>query len=120
MHLFSSCFHFRALLYKSAEFNNKLYFQHCYGITYAPHLELHKITFKVNSKHIPYLRTNPIHHSQKETTEGIFHITAYFSIELMQELLSHGSNIEVIAPSSIRNKIREEAMKIIENYQKSL
>ena len=56
----------------------------------------------------------------KETTEGIFHITAYFSIELMQELLSHGSNIEVIAPSSIRNKIREEAMKIIENYQKSL
>jgi len=38
----------------------------------------------------------------------------------MQELLSHGSNIEVIAPSSIRNKIREEAMKIIENYQKSL
>ena len=103
-----------------AEFNNKLYFQHCYGITYAPHLELHKITFKVNSKHIPYLRTNPIHHSQKETTEGIFHITAYFSIELMQELLSHGSNIEVIAPSSIRNKIREEAMKIIENYQKSL
>ena len=69
----------------------------------------------MNPKHIPYLRTNPIHHSQKETTEGIFHITAYFSYRTDAGVLSHGSNIEVISPSSIRNKIREEAMKVIEN-----
>ena len=99
------------------EFDNRAYFQNCYGITYAPHLELHTIIFKAIPQQIPYLRTNPIHHSQQETEEGIFQFTAYFSYELMQELLSYGSRIEILSPASILNRIKEEVLKVVEMYK---
>lgn len=102
------------------DFNQHSYFNNCYGITYSPHLELEIIVFKVNSRQIPYFRTRPIHHSQTEIKEGIFQIKAYLSYELIQELLSYGSNIEVFSPTSVRIKIKEEAMKMIEMYQTKL
>ncbi|WP_262482831.1 helix-turn-helix transcriptional regulator [Bacteroides gallinarum] len=61
-----------------AEFDNKLYFQHCYGITYAPHLELHKIIFKVNSRHIPYLRTNRFTTHNKRLPRAYFRLQPIF------------------------------------------
>lgn len=99
-----------------ADFDSKLYFKHCYGITYAPHLELHTITFKASASHVPYLRTNPLHRSQQEVGNGIFQFTAYFSPELLQKLLSYGSNIEILSPLSVRQRIEEEIRSMVKQY----
>ncbi|MBP3517004.1 MAG: WYL domain-containing protein [Parabacteroides sp.] len=99
-----------------ADFNNQLYFKDCYGITYAPHLELHTITLEVSPSYSPYLRTSPIHHSQQEIKKDIFQFTAFFSIELLQKLLSYGQNIKVLSPLSIQQRIKEEAQNMINLY----
>lgn len=101
------------------DFDNKQYFYNCYGITYAPHLELDTIVFKVNEKQIPYFRTCPIHHSQKEIKNGIFQIQAYISYELIQEFLSYGSNIIVLSPTSVKDKIRNEALSMVRLYSQN-
>ena len=96
------------------------HFQLSYGVTglnSSPEL----VQLKVDASQVPYFRSLPLHRSQKEeeTTEK-FSVFSYYVVptyELRQEILSHGANVEVLSPASLREDIAEEVKKMKKMYK---
>ena len=75
---------------------------------------------KANKDQANYLRTLPLHQSQKETLldDGVlFHYKIKIDKEFEMELLKLGSNIEIIQPKSLRDCIIKETQKILKLYK---
>ena len=68
-----------------------------------------------------YLRTLPLHHSQKEveTTPDYADFEFYLrpTFDFRQELLSQGNELEVLKPSKLREEMKKMMMKMLERYQ---
>ena len=106
--------------YKLPEnFNAEAYFKDAYGtadLGYEP-VEV-KISISAGQAH--YLRTLPLHASQEEIeTNEDYSIFRYFvipSYDFKQELYKYGSDVEVLAPESMRKEFAEDAEKTNNMY----
>jgi predicted DNA-binding transcriptional regulator YafY len=83
--------------------------------------DVEKIRIKVTDKNNKrkYLRTLPLHHSQREVEKhddySIFELTVYPSYDFIHEILSHGEELEVVEPAWVRNECKlyiEEMYKL--------
>lgn len=96
------------------DFDPQTYFKYSYGII-IDDSKVEEIEIKVYGDHRRYLRTLPLHSTQKEVKieneYSIFQYTVRPTFDFMQELLSQGDEIEVISPKWVRdemiNKIKE-------------
>ena len=81
-----------------------------------------KISIKINNYERKYIRVLPLHHSQKEietTAEySVFQYILRPTYDFMQELLSHGYNIEIIEPESLRKSIGDIVEILHDIYRK--
>ena len=97
-----------------------LFFKDCYGIIYDDQKPTW-ITLKVYRQQVNYVRTVPIHSSQEEieTHEGysLFRIFVRPSYDLVQHLLWHRDEIEVIAPLPFREGIKNLLENMLANYK---
>ena len=98
------------------DFNPEEYFKDAYGIRTAPAKE---VALKAYGQEADYLRSAPIHPSQKETEKGIDYSIFTLHVgtnawEFYQELISHGDRIEVLEPWTLRKDIFNmiEAMRL--------
>jgi len=92
------------------DFNPEDYFINCFGIIADETVTAQKVIIKVWGSKVKYLRSLPLHQSQQEieSTED-YSIFQYFirpTYDFRQELLSHGSEIEVLAPDKLREELR--------------
>ena len=76
----------------------------------------------VDKEQVPYTLSKPLHKSQtvieeKEDGGAIIAIKVIPNFELEQLLLSFGERFEVLAPSSLRDKIADRIKKNMEKYQ---
>lgn len=78
------------------------------------------VVIKVQASAANYFRTLPKHHSQTEiehTEEySIFAYDIALTYDFIQELRKHGSFLEVLEPSSLRNQFIEESRKMVQIY----
>ena len=71
-----------------------------------------------------YLRSLPLHKSQREITElstdeyAVFEYNMKISFELIQELLHHLDSIEVVAPKSLRDEMKRVIEAMSGRYKK--
>lgn len=76
---------------------------------------------RVSDALAPYIRTKPIHGSQKELSpisgENLFAIEVVPNYELEKHLLAFGEDLIVIEPHDFRNKIRDRLLKSIKKYK---
>lgn len=85
------------------------YFQNYFGIIAGIEQNVENIKIRTYAELPGYLRSLPIHHSQKELESKDGHTD--FSLRLVptfdfiQELLLHRNQLEVIEPESLRNEI---------------
>lgn len=100
-------------------FNAEAYFKDAYGtadLDYEPV----EVKISISAKQAPYLRTLPLHKSQEEIeTNEEYSIFRYFiipSYDFKQELYKYGSDVEVLAPESMRNEFAEDAEKVNKMY----
>lgn len=75
----------------------------------------------MKASQVPYFRSLPLHRSQKEeeTTED-YSVFSYYLVptyELRQEILSHGANVEVVYPETLRAQIKEEIAEMHKIYK---
>lgn len=102
------------------DFDVEEYFRHSYGVT-GLNAKPALVRLKVNASQVKYFRTLPLHHSQAEdeTTEAYSVFTYYVvpTYELRHEILSHGSDVEVLAPAEYREEIAEEVRKMKKLYK---
>ena len=93
------------------DFDGKTFFADCFGIIVGDNTNVEKVLIKVRKKQDSFIKALPLHHSQKEEdSKPDYTIFSYFirpTYDFRQELLSHGADVEVLAPKWFRNEIAE-------------
>ena len=101
-------------------FDVAAYFRSSYGVT-GVNAEPELVRLKVAASQVKYFRTLPLHHTQDEVeTTDNYSVFSYLLVptyELRQEILSHGSDVEVLSPASLRDQIKEEIAEMHKLYK---
>lgn len=97
------------------------YFKNSIGIYRAENPEAIKI--HVSQDLAPYVSGRSFHKSQSVVKREDGSVQVHWEVgmtpELVQLILSWGRHAEVLAPESLREKVRKEAESIVRTYQKS-
>ena len=97
------------------------YFDDVIGVT-VNDVPIQRIELMVNRKRYPYIKTKPLHWSQKHIKEKDSEIEICISIEvkpnkeLLSLLFSFGSDIRVVSPESLRKEMREKVVELYNLY----
>lgn len=98
------------------------FFSDCYGII-KDETPAQRIILKADNFQAKYLKTLPLHDSQKIVSEDKnFTVFSYYlrpTFDFKQKILSYMSNIEVIEPQSFRDEIMDDIIRMLKNYEKS-
>lgn len=107
-----------------SDFDGEIFFEHSFGIFADRSIQPQKIIIKANEEKTKYLKSLPLHHSQKELKrEGEYTFFEYFlrpTYDFRQEILSHGNELEIISPKEFRYQIRDIVKQMYEFYSNSL
>ena len=104
------------------DFDIDEYFRGCCGIIHSKE-EPVKVVLKAYNGGPDYLRTLPIHESQRELVElkedeaSYFELTVRPTFDLYQSLLAQADQIEVLEPASVRNEMRNFAKNLMSYYK---
>lgn len=99
------------------------YFQHCFGITRPPDDNAHpeKILLSFKGDKGKYIKSLPLHESQKiikeDDVELLVEVKLYVTHDFIMELLSHGEELEVIQPQSLRSRMGDILIATLKHYQ---
>ncbi len=103
------------------EFDGAEYFAGSFGVMSQEKLD--EVVLKVCNRENKdkYFESLPLHSSQKivERTDEytIFSYQIYDTFDLYQEILSHGADVEVLAPAALRERMEAVAKGLCENYE---
>jgi len=96
-------------------------FRDCFGIISPGNEEPCDVILSFTPLQGKYIKTLPLHHSQQilvdndEETRVKLHL--YVTFDLVQEIMSHGDNVTVREPSSLRDEIKAKANDLLSLYQ---
>lgn len=103
------------------DFKAKEFFEHCYGIIADQGYDVETVKLKVSAGQANYMRSLRLHHSQQEierTDEySIFTLQVRPTFDFQQEILSMGSDVEVLAPDWFRSDTAERVKLMWNKYQ---
>lgn len=103
-------------------FDAETYFHDYFGVIPDQTVKAERIVLRAFSPMDNYLRTLPLHHSQKEiATEkqsALFEYHVAPTHDLIQAILKEGHELEVIEPESLRKTIHDELTKALKRYRK--
>ena len=110
---------------KESTFHSKTYFRNIIGVSLGEDTPVEHVVFSVAADQVPYVRTKPLHESQKEVElcdDGsvLFSIDVAHNYELERDILGFGEGITVLEPASLVKKLHKRLEKMTENYNKSL
>lgn len=100
------------------------YFRDVFGIVAGVGGKVENIVIRTYAELPSYLRSLPIHHSQREICSNEKHTD--FSLRLrptfdfIQELLLHRDQLEVLAPQSFRDEVSDIISKMSAHYEDSV
>lgn len=102
------------------DFDGKTYFRDSYGIERNTAKSPEHIVLRAYGDKAAYIRTLLLHSSQKEiaTTAKFSDFELYVrpTFDFRQEILSHGGDIEILSPLSLRATIYDEARRMVRRY----
>lgn len=103
-------------------FNAEKYYANTVGIFVNEKLSPVKVTLKAYGKQIEYLRSLPLHKSQRETFSkyGEFCVFEYklcLTPELSSQILAMGENVEVLEPIELREEIMSRLNDCLNRYR---
>lgn len=108
-----------AVKYQEPEEDFEGYFDDVVGVT-VPEGDSEDIIIKVYKESMGYIKTKPIHLSQRYMEEHEDHAVILINVkpnyELDSKILSLGPTVEILAPESYRNHIFERIKAMNENY----
>lgn len=101
------------------DFSPKEYYRDFYGVFHVD--EPMTIRLKAYEEKPNYLRSLPLHHSQREVeSNGDYTVFEYKIVptdDFIQEILSHGKQLEVLSPEPFRKKIIDTIHKMLNFYE---
>lgn len=101
-------------------FDAETYFHDYFGVIPDQNVKAERIVLRAYSPMDNYLRTLPLHHSQKEiATEkqsALFEYHVAPTHDFIQTILKEGHELEVIEPNSLRKTIHEALAMALKRY----
>ncbi|MCB9262513.1 MAG: WYL domain-containing protein [Flavobacteriales bacterium] len=102
--------------YRPSNFDAESYYQNAIGVSIT-NQKPQKVVLAVSPQEYLFLKTQPLHHSQKTIEESeneiIIELHVILNYELKSQLLSFGSGIRVIEPPELSGFIKNEAAKLL-------
>lgn len=114
------------------KFNAKQYFRNYFGVWTDERVKPQQVVIKVSSRDANYIRSLPLHHSQQEKLKiadsfdengknlqdgySIFEYNIAPTFDFIQELRTHGNQLQVLAPQSLAKEMRQNAEDIVNMY----
>lgn len=102
-------------------FHAEEFFKKYFGVFINEDLPMERIVLRAYPPMINYLRTLPLHHSQKEiATTNEYSDFQFFvapTFDFRQAILKEGSELEVLEPQAFRDEIKQELNKAIKRYK---
>ena len=107
--------------YKESEVDFEEYFDDVIGVTVPEHLEPVDVVMRVSNSRFNYIKTKPLHLSQRVISEDNNHTTISINVKITKELialiLSFGPDMEVLSPSFLRAGITENIRALNKIYR---
>ena len=104
--------HDKELFIEHKRFDPHTYFNHIIGVTRNAAEQPTTIVFWASPVHAPYIKTKPIHASQKIVEEGKggihFSIEVIPNFELERELIGFGEGIKILSPNNIIRQVKRK------------
>lgn len=102
-------------------FDPLAFFDDVVGVTKGVNQQTEKVSFLVTREHAPYIKTKPIHRSQRiiETKDDgsiIFEINVIINQELQREFLGFADGIQILSPNSLVRFMKKKFKKAQELY----
>ena len=102
-----------------ADFSPEAYFSEYYGIT-TDGTPLAHVVIRTSNWVPDYLRTLPLHHSQREVAYTSDYTDFEFDIrpnnDFINKLMFYGESLEVLEPADLRLKIRQKLVESLKKY----
>lgn len=102
-------------------FNAEEYYSNTVGIFVNDKLKPQKVLVRAFGVHVEYMRTLPLHHTQKEIEckplqYSDFQYRLCLTPELTSQLLAMGEKIEVLEPVELREEIKNRLLNTLNRY----
>ena len=111
----------KELFVQHKKFEPHSYFDNIIGVTRNYAEASTTIVFWASAHHAPYIKTKPIHASQKivEEVKGGTHfsITVIPNFEMERELIGFGEGIKILSPNNIIRRVKRKIRLMNELYQ---
>lgn len=102
------------------DFSPEEYYKNSYGIFVNNKNPIQKIVIRVYGQQCQYLRSLPLHTSQREISQNMkfcdFEYHLRITHEFIQELLGKGNAVEVLEPTELKNEILRSLYSTISRY----
>ncbi|MCR4964898.1 MAG: WYL domain-containing protein [Bacteroidales bacterium] len=106
--------------YRPTDIDFQDYFDEMVGVSKDTRTTPQLVKIRVSPISWPYIKTKPLHGTQKTISENaagaVITIEVYLNYELEQLLMSFGENIEVLEPVELRDSIKERLTRAANNY----
>ena len=103
------------------DFDTEAFFRDCYGVLSGTGDKAQHIVIRAFAPYMNYLRTLPLHHSQKEVQSTPEYADFEFylrpTFDFRQELLAQGHDVEVLHPAPFREEMKAMLEKMLCRYQ---
>ena len=102
------------------KFSPQAYFSEFFGVLTDEHTPMAHVVVRAHKWMPNYLRTLPLHHSQRELASTPDYTDFSFDIrptsDFLGELLRHSDGIEVLEPPSLRDRMRQMIAETLKRY----
>lgn len=109
------------LFESDSEFDPQTFFNDYFGIIPDKTVKVERIVLRAYPPMNDYLRTLPLHHSQKEISSEksytLFEYQLAPTHDFIQAILKEGHELEVVEPKSLRKRIHDELKRTINLYK---
>lgn len=105
---------------RATDFRADEWFAHSFGAFGGTDLRAeHVVLAPLSARMAAYLRTRPLHPSQRETSVGEdvrFELDVAPTRDFIGQLLAFGADLSVLAPASLRQRLRDEIRDMLSRY----
>lgn len=102
------------------DFQPEVFFYGCYGVIACDGTKVETVELQVSEEQANYFRSLPLHESQKEIytcdAYSVFQYLVRPTYDFLQEVLSHGAEVEVLAPLWFRHQVADMADEMNKTY----
>ena len=104
------------------DFDTETWYKNVIGVTRNDNDIIYAVRFRADASNSPYIRTKPMHSSQKTIEEhedgsATFEINVVINRELIRLLLGYGSGLKVLSPKHLVKIIRKNLSAATSQYE---